>query len=58
MYKVLPYALKLERYGRVKKTHRFSANLSSYQVFGSPFSSHMMKSTLSGAKLCADQDGA
>ena len=53
MNKVLPCALKLKRYGRVKKTHRFLANLSSYQV-GRHFFSHMMKSILSGAELCVD----
>ena len=58
MYKVLPYVLKLKQYSRVKKMHRFLANLSSHQVFGRHFSSHVMKSTLSGAELRADQDGA
>ena len=57
MYKVLPYVLKLKRYSHVKKTHSFLANLLFYQVFGRHFSSHVMKSILSGAELCADQDG-
>ena len=56
MYKVLPYVLKLERYSCVKKTHF-------WQIFrlikdsARHFSSHVMKSILSGAALRADQDG-
>ena len=54
MHKVLPYVLKLEQYSRVKEKHRILANLLSYRHH---FSSHVIKSTLSGAELRADQDG-
>ena len=58
MYKVLPYVLKLERYSRVKKTHRFLEIFYPIKHLGRHFSSHVMKSILSGAALQADQDGA
>ena len=58
MYKVLPYVLKLERYSRVKKTHRIWQIFRLIKYLGRHFSIHVMKSTLSGAELHADQDGA
>ena len=57
MYKVLPYVLKLERYSRVKKTHRFLEIFYPIKYLGRHFS-HVMKSILSGAALHADQDDA
>ena len=58
MYKVLPYVLKLERYNCVKKTHHFRQIFCLIKYSGRHFSSHMIKSILSGAELQADQDGA
>ena len=58
MYKVLPCVLKLERYSRVKKTHRFQQMFCLIKYSGRHFCSHVMKSILSGAELRTDQDGA
>ena len=57
MHKVLPCVLKLERYSRVKKTHRFWQIFRLIKYLGRHFCSHMMKSILSEANLHADQDG-
>ena len=57
MYKVLPYALKLKRYSHVKKMYRFQQIFRLIKYSGRHFSSHVMKSILSGAELRADQDG-
>ena len=50
MYKILPYALKLERYSRVKKTHRFQQIFHLIKYSGRHFSSHVIKYILSGAE--------
>ena len=58
MYKVLPFIVQFRRYSFVKNNHRFFAKFSYYQVSGTPFYYHVIKSILSEAELYADQDGA
>ena len=57
MHKVLPCVIKAssDTVRSIVQTHRLSANLlSSSSMSGCHFCSHMMKSILSGAELCAD----
>ena len=57
MCKVFPCIIQLRRYSRAKSKHRFFSKYLYYQGFGY-FSNHVIKSQLSNAKLCADQDDA
>ena len=57
MYKVLLNVLKHERYSRVK-THHFRQIFRLIKYSARHFSSHVMKSILTGVELRADRDGA